>query len=97
MEKSAHYRSWDNEGLAYGKTRGSGVRRVELVLREGPVVGGVAVRVDERAGDAVEGGAVVRLLQVRRQRPRPRLRVAVDRDGQLGVARVDPEGTLTRV
>ena len=31
-------------------------------VREGPVVAGVQVGVDERAGDAVKGGSVVRIL-----------------------------------
>ena len=42
-------------------------------VRKGPVVAGVQVRVDERAGDAVEGGGVARILEVLGERPLPRL------------------------
>ena len=42
-------------------------------VREGSVVAWVQVRVDERAGDAVEGGGVVRILEVLCERLLPRL------------------------
>ena len=42
-------------------------------VREGPVVAGVQVGVDERAGDAVEGGGVVGIFEVLGERPLPRL------------------------
>ena len=42
-------------------------------FREGPIVAGVQVSVDECASDAVKGGGVVWILEVLGQRPLPRL------------------------
>ena len=55
MERLFHLRT------SFEVTSFSNMNALDTV-REGPVVGGVEVGVDERAGDAVKGGSVVRIL-----------------------------------